>query len=656
MRLAPQLAKIRHTTLARKPGAQRAAVAGALTVLWILPLLLANSVVDTRARQLALPKAQADVRPTPTAQGVWAGITQTTDAPYALPSNAAQPLRVDARFKDYYSQHNGAVALGTPLTPAYPIHEGLVQFFSAGALLAPGGEQSGRGHQDGAMLGDLSQLMYSDGLADPSTGIIELPLLHALLTLGSKAPIGGDASSMTYADLRHAVVTVSVAPDAPTTDPAVNMNANRATPSPAEQPLFTVQGAGTSFVTNHFIADAFWQYITRPDISPAGWQQEFGVPLTPALTLSIRRGATTHEYLLQAFWRGVLLLDQNSTSAGTRPTVERAPTGAAYLQTLDAPAADAPAGASVWIQGSAALLSTPQTGNARVHLGQNYELSLTGASQWVNGTLWYEVSWQSAGASGSGWIEATSVTSTAPSRGTPSFASFDALSPSLATYLASFGGRVGVVLYDETRQQYYTYNPDGQFTVASSVKVPIMLTLLTMIEGQGREVNDGEMYLLTTMIENSNNDSAQALWEEVGGGDTVNSFLRGVGIEGFFSNSDAWGYSTISPRAMVQLLTLLHQGKILTPQHRALALSLMESIEPDQQTGVGDTAPDGATVAMKDGWVPGPDGLWAMNSSGIVTVSGRAYIVSVYTQDDGSLDDGWAITRTVCGTVAKILG
>jgi beta-lactamase family protein len=188
------------------------------------------------------------------------------------------------------------------------------------------------------------------------------------------------------------------------------------------------------------------------------------------------------------------------------------------------------------------------------------------------------------------------------------------------------------------------------------VKVPIMLTLLTMIEGQGREVNDGEMYLLTTMIENSNNDSAQALWEEVGGGDTVNSFLRGVGIEGFFSNSDAWGYSTISPRAMVQLLTLLHQGKILTPQHRALALSLMESIEPDQQTGVGDTAPDGARVAMKDGWVPGPDGLWAMNSSGIVTVSGRAYIVSVYTQDDGSLDDGWAITRTVCGTVAKILG
>lgn len=654
MRLAPQLAKIRHTTLARRPGAQRAAVAGALTVLWILPLLLANSVVDTHARQLALPKAQADTRPTPTAQGVWAGITQTTDAPYTLPSTAGRPLGVDARFKDYYSQHNGTAALGAPLTPAYPIHEGLVQFFSSGVLLAPGDTRSNRGHQDGPMLGDLSQLMYSDGLADPSTGIVELPLLHALLTLGSKAPIGGDASSMTYADLRHAVVTVNVAPDAPTTDPAVNMNMNRA--APAAQPLLAVQEAGGSFVTDHFIADAFWQYITRPDISPAGWQQEFGLPLTPALTLSIQRGATTHEYLLQAFWRGVVLLDQNSASAGAQPVVERAPTGAAYLRTLGEPGADVQAGASVWVQQPATLLSTPQAGSARVHLGQNFQLILTGASRWVRGTLWYEVSWQSVGTSGAGWIEATSVTSTAPSRGTPSFASFDALSPSLAAYLAGFGGRVGVVLYDETRQQYYTYNPDGQFTVASSVKVPIMLTLLTMIEGQGRDLSDGEMYLLTTMIENSNNDSAQALWEEVGGGDTVSSFLRGAGIEGFSGNPDAWGYSTISPRAMVRLLTLLHEGKILTPQHRALALSLMESIEPDQQTGVGDTAPDGATVAMKDGWVPGPDGLWAMNTSGIVTAGGRTYIVSVYTQDDDSLDDGWAITRTVCGTVAKILG
>src|SRR5690349_15491664 len=107
MRLAPQLAKLRHPRLAHRSTAQRAAVAGALTVLWILPLLLANTVVDTRARPLTLPKAQGGARPAPTVrgQGAWAGITQTTNASYTLPSNASRLPGVDPRFKDYYSTH-----------------------------------------------------------------------------------------------------------------------------------------------------------------------------------------------------------------------------------------------------------------------------------------------------------------------------------------------------------------------------------------------------------------------------------------------------------------------------------------------------------------------------------------------------------------------
>ena len=71
--------------------------------------------------------------------------------------------------------------------------------------------------------------------------------------------------------------------------------------------------------------------------------------------------------------------------------------------------------------------------------------------------------------------------------------------------------------------------------------------------------------------------------------------------------------------------------------------------------GVGDTAPSGATVAMKDGWLPGPDSLWAMNSSGIVTVNQETYIIAVYTRGQGTLEDGQSIARHVCGTVASLL-
>ncbi|HEY7414117.1 MAG TPA: serine hydrolase [Ktedonobacteraceae bacterium] len=87
------------------------------------------------------------------------------------------------------------------------------------------------------------------------------------------------------------------------------------------------------------------------------------------------------------------------------------------------------------------------------------------------------------------------------------------------------------------------------------------------------------------------------------------------------------------PQTMVDLLTGIYNGTILTAPDRALALNLVENIEYDQQVRVGDTAPPGAVVAMKDGWVPGPDDLWAMNTSGIVQTGKEVYIVSVYIEE-----------------------
>jgi beta-lactamase class A len=188
------------------------------------------------------------------------------------------------------------------------------------------------------------------------------------------------------------------------------------------------------------------------------------------------------------------------------------------------------------------------------------------------------------------------------------------------------------------------------------MKVPIMLTFLDMAEQQGREPTDDEMGLLTSMIENSDNDAASALYYgEIGGATGVARYLHKIGITGLDPDPDAWGYSLITPMAMVNLLTLLYQGQILTAHDRQIALDLMENVEGDQQMGVGDTAPEGATVAMKDGWVPGPDGLWAMNSSGIVTVGQQTYIIAVYTQDQSSLDDEQASIEDLCGTVASLL-
>jgi beta-lactamase class A len=222
--------------------------------------------------------------------------------------------------------------------------------------------------------------------------------------------------------------------------------------------------------------------------------------------------------------------------------------------------------------------------------------------------------------------------------------------------LAVSSGIMNAVVYDVTHRRYYIYNAPGQFLVASSMKVPIMLTFLDMIERQGRRPSRYEMVLLRTMIENSNNDSASALYYgEIGGAAGVNRFMQRIGITGLSPDPNAWGWSLITPLTMVKLLTRLYEGDILTARDRHLALYLMEQVEADQRVGIGDTAPIGSIVAMKDGWVPGPSGLWAANSSGIVMMGRETYIIAVYTKENSSLGAGWSVVQQVCRMAASRL-
>ncbi len=492
----------------------------------------------------------------------------------------------------------------------------------------------------------LTELVQS-GTRDLTTGIVLLPLIQALLTAGSHIPIGGEGSSITYVNLRKAALSSLMLP-APG-------QMQTSTSSPPNHGIFIPGGKRAGKVVGHFVALPLWNYINRPDISPDGWIKDFGTPITEALSFTITKDGQIHHLLVQAFLRDGLLLDQDTLDASGQPTIQRLTTGVDYLRTVGPPNVTVNSQQTIWAYGETDLLKISASEQAIAHIGQNFPLTLLGDTNWTQGMLWYHVQWSTPKNTSSGWVSAANVTFTSPGN-KAAWASLNVLSPDLAAYLTGIGSKVGVVLYDVTHRRYYTYNSTTQFIVASSMKVPIMLTFLTMLEHQGREPNDDEMNLLTTMIENSNNDSASALYySEIGSAGGVTNYMQSIGASGLNPSSDAWGYSVITPLAMVDLLTRLYEGKILTDHDRALALNLMEHVESDQQVGIGDTAPSGFTVAMKDGWVPGPDNLWAMNTSGIVMSNQQTYILSVYTQEQQSLEDGQTIVRQVCRTVASLL-
>ena len=578
----------------------------------------------------------------------WDDDTTVTAPAFDFSPSGTQALKVSPLFEHYYDSHSIAQNLGTPLTVAFPTDQGWIQFFDSGALLLPVEQQkytSSTGNLQPK--NPLIELINPD-MRDPGTGIIRLPLLPSLLTFGSLVSIVGNGSLLTYVDLRKAAN-----PDLMLPDPAAGHAADQS--STGLQKVFIKGGTRDGRDVGHLVPQSLLNYINRADVSQDGWETDFGAPLTEALSFDITKSGRVHRMLVQAFRRDGLLLDQDSLDAEGQPQIQRLDTGLAYLRTFGPPAVAIKPMQPIWAQDDTALFTEPMNGHAVVHVGQNFPLSLLGETTWNGGMLWYHVQWAVAKSTGTAWVPATSITFSSPGN-VAGLAAFDVLSPDLAAYLAGIGDNVDAVVYDVTRQQYYSYNADAQFVTGSSIKVPIMLTFLDMIERQHRQPSSYEMYLLTTMIENSNNDSAEILYNsEVGDAAGVASYMQRIGIKGLNPYPYAFGWSLITPMAMVNLLTELYEGKILTARDRNLALYLMEHIQYDQQVGVGDTAPSGATAAMKDGWVIGPDGLWAMNSSGIVTVGHETYIISVYTTGQSFLGNGQAIARHVCGTVASLL-
>jgi hypothetical protein len=608
----------------------------------------------------------------------WATSAQRTAANAADDAFASQQDAVDPAFQAYYSAHAGATELGTPLTPAFLTSAGTVQVYASGALLLPAAPPAkvsvtptANAKTPAPTPGDavLQLLGYDAGGAKgaaPKTadGVARLPVVAGLLQVGSQIALG--SSTLTYLDLRKA--------SGP--DQTVSGTAPATLPATTTQPVFISLGKSNGRLRGHNIPADLWNYINRTDISPGSWQSDVGLPMTEALTTTAAMNGATHHLTVQAFWQAVLVEDSDAPGADGKPTITRLSIGQDYLHTVGPPSVVIPPNTSAWVTADTTGLDAPVTGNAKAHIGQNFPVTLTGQFNWTKATLWYGASWggassgssnagtpnagtpsttPSAGsgtAAGQGWLPGAAITFTTPDPSQPAHAGFDVLSADLAAYMANQGSTMGVAVYDMTRNTYYGYNDSKPFYLASTAKVYIMCSYLDWLEGQGRGPNSNEMYLLTTMIENSNNDSAQALFDTEGHMAGQQRFLQKIGINSYIGYGDFWGWAQLPPSAATTVLTLLLQGKILNDSDRKLAFNLMGNIEPDQRMGIGVTAPTGAIYYMKDGWVQVPDNSWALNSTGIVTVGKETYIIAVYSRNPNY---DWSAVEHVCGQIGKLL-
>jgi len=215
---------------------------------------------------------------------------------------------------------------------------------------------------------------------------------------------------------------------------------------------------------------------------------------------------------------------------------------------------------------------------------------------------------------------------------------FDA--PAVAAYLAGTTQDVTAAVYDDVTGVTSVYRPGIAQDTASIMKVDILATLLAQGQSTGQVLTPGEQSIAVPMIEESDDDDAQDLWDSEGGATAVGAFDTAAGLTQ--TDPDAagyWGLSTTTAADQVQLLrTVAYPNAVLTPASQAYALNLMENVESDQAWGVSAGVVAGSTVALKNGWLPLDCGGWQVNSIGYVDGQGRDYVIAVLTDDDTEAD------------------
>ncbi|MEV8568758.1 serine hydrolase [Streptomyces sp. NPDC051322] len=184
------------------------------------------------------------------------------------------------------------------------------------------------------------------------------------------------------------------------------------------------------------------------------------------------------------------------------------------------------------------------------------------------------------------------------------------------------------------------------YDTASIVKVGILATLLLQAQDAGRPLTAREKTYATAMIEHSDNASATALWNTIGGAKGLNAGGRRLGLTGTTGGENGeWGLTQTTARDQLTLLTAVfgtgsRAGGVspLSAASRGYLTGLMSRVEADQRWGVSAA---GSSCALKNGWLPrSATSLWDINSIGRVTANGRVYLIAVLSDGHATMAAG----------------
>lgn len=232
----------------------------------------------------------------------------------------------------------------------------------------------------------------------------------------------------------------------------------------------------------------------------------------------------------------------------------------------------------------------------------------------------------------------------------------------LAKAVAAYGGpgTVSVAAVNlATGVRYASGSTHGQW-IASAYKLLLVECLLLREHGN---LSDGERSDAALAIEQSDNLAGYRLYDDLGGQPGMMEQLRRLGVKHFSPGLYDPTLSTTSASDLVQALRALVDPAPLSAASRSYVLNLLGQVEADQRWGVGAATTSGDALT-KNGWLSidddnpageTDDGLWAVNSMGIVNVHGHKVLMAVMTQHNDDFGDGVSRVERLAKLLAVVV-
>ena len=255
--------------------------------------------------------------------------------------------------------------------------------------------------------------------------------------------------------------------------------------------------------------------------------------------------------------------------------------------------------------------------------------------------------------------------SSAPAAGTGARASFGRLAGSLP-------GASGIAVGSLSGAPIVTYGSLHVGHAWSTMKVPVLATLLSQLERGGGGLNSAQRADATAALEASDNSAAEALFAALegsnggldGASQVLQNTLRRAGDDQTVINTapnssgfTTWGQSEWSAAGEVAFYRALAGGCLLSRSDTSYVLSLMGQVTSDQRWGAGSAGyPSGATVAFKGGWGPENGGGYLVRQTAIVSTGSGGYVLSMLAQpSDGSFSSGTQMLTQIASWAARSL-